>query len=748
MTEENGDTQTMTSSDALDKATAIDTDQQASLGSLTSDVTKPAHHNFHSMADLLRAQEHANDSMAMTSRKLDMTSSSLRQHEKNDENENIVQDLRLKAAAQAAAPTAGDDDASLSMRQDHLRRWYNGDLNATAADASSFNVDVDGESTHSDIPSDVTSDADNTEFNSSRREFNTSKSNDDEMTSGGDFHPNIRHNGLKHSSPSDVENLSETEQDSRKSKRKQYTPKQRDIMRVPDCLDPPSKVRKIAQYSLQEQLDLMARQLREMQNRVLSIGQCELDSHRIKSSNMFGQSSRGAFENKSKPMELNHSDVQPLDVKVNMSQSLDSKQSALKSTLQGSPVQGDTPKDLVDLARTLKTELTSQMGTMVDTIMQRYAQTLKTSPQQQHQQQKREDTTGKTASAHHQQAQPHANNSDVTRKEKEPIVIAPSRVSPVTPVTSSRPSLNLSPRTHHSEPLQRTNPCNNLLESMKHSFPFAYNNKLKQDADKASGEAKVEMPKPQKPFELNKKLMNPYFDPSRAFENFHRPAWFPHLPFYPPAQMPTHSAFPAAAFGAHLGLKDQEQTEALPLVVSSPKKKRTKVTDTRLSPRAARALLQEPVPAEQTVCLPPAISPLPPPHPHGERKEMPLPPSSFHSALVPASLPTSVAIPNPSLQHPDFFSLYARKTEHLFGRGSHDLSFLPSNRSPVRDDSPNTSYTPSDSPSMFKDSSSYSGGAGGDQDTTTHDGYTLISFHYNLEIFFYDIFTWASSVSV
>ena len=41
------------------------------------------------------------------------------------------------------------------------------------------------------------------------------------------------------------------------------------------------------------------------------------------------------------------------------------------------------------------------------------------------------------------------------------------------------------------------------------------------------------------------------------------------------------------------GGQEPEQTEALPLVVSTPKRKRTKVTDTRLSPRAARALLHD-----------------------------------------------------------------------------------------------------------------------------------------------------------
>ena len=116
------------------------------------------------------------------------------------------------------------------------------------------------------------------------------------------------------------------------------------------------------------------------------------------------------------------------------------------------------------------------------------------------------------------------------------------------------------------------------------------------------------------------------------------------------------------------------------------------------------------------------------------KADVPLPPSSFHSSLVPASLPTSVAIPIPSLQSPAFFSLYAHKPVHsaaaVFARGAHELTYMSGGggggRSPVRDDSPNTSYAASDSPSMmFKDSASF-----GDQEgTVTSDGYALISFH-------------------
>ena len=57
-------------------------------------------------------------------------------------------------------------------------------------------------------------------------------------------------------------------------------------------------------------------------------------------------------------------------------------------------------------------------------------------------------------------------------------------------------------------------------------------------------------------------------------------------PFYPPALSRFKNLF--------MSMKDPtEQTEAIPLVVNTPKKKRTKVTDTRLSPRAARAMLHE-----------------------------------------------------------------------------------------------------------------------------------------------------------
>ena len=90
---------------------------------------------------------------------------------------------------------------------------------------------------------------------------------------------------------------------------------------------------------------------------------------------------------------------------------------------------------------------------------------------------------------------------------------------------------------------------------------------------------------------------------------------------------------------------EPEQTEALPLVVSNaPKKKRTKVTDTRLSPRAKSALLQD----SPVVSLPSMLGEM------GDRH--PGLPSPFHHPYLPPVLPTSVAITNPSLHRSDLFS--------------------------------------------------------------------------------------------
>ncbi|KAF5280912.1 hypothetical protein FQR65_LT03061 [Abscondita terminalis] len=94
--------------------------------------------------------------------------------------------------------------------------------------------------------------------------------------------------------------------------------------------------------------------------------------------------------------------------------------------------------------------------------------------------------------------------------------------------------------------------------------------------------------------------------------------------------------------------QESEQNEALSLVVT-PKKKRHKVTDTRITPRTVSRILGQdgmgmsPASMEPTPCT----SPRPPPYPQ------PPPP------MLPVSLPTSVAIPNPGLHESQVFSPYS-----------------------------------------------------------------------------------------
>lgn len=88
-----------------------------------------------------------------------------------------------------------------------------------------------------------------------------------------------------------------------------------------------------------------------------------------------------------------------------------------------------------------------------------------------------------------------------------------------------------------------------------------------------------------------------------------------------------------------------EQNEALSLVVA-PKRKRHKVTDTRITPRTVSRLLgHDSFGGRDTssVSPPPSLA-----YP-GHGPSQPPPP------LVPVSLPTSVAIPNPSLHQTDIF---------------------------------------------------------------------------------------------
>lgn len=134
-------------------------------------------------------------------------------------------------------------------------------------------------------------------------------------------------------------------------------------------------------------------------------------------------------------------------------------------------------------------------------------------------------------------------------------------------------------------------------------------------------------------------------DKISAFEPLHRSE----TDFITPHTTSGMSFTPHYPYYMHAGLLppvfpvEPEQTEALPLVVSNqPKKKRTKVTDTRLSPRAKSALLEA------------GPGGLPSIMDHVERGHHGLPAPFPH--YLPHVLPTSVAITNPSLHRSDLFS--------------------------------------------------------------------------------------------
>ncbi|GJQ76709.1 Pros [Trypoxylus dichotomus] len=115
--------------------------------------------------------------------------------------------------------------------------------------------------------------------------------------------------------------------------------------------------------------------------------------------------------------------------------------------------------------------------------------------------------------------------------------------------------------------------------------------------------------------------------------------------------------------------ENPEQNEALSLVVT-PKKKRHKVTDTRITPRTVSRILGQdgigmsPASMEPTSCS----SPRPPPY------HQPPP-------MLPVSLPTSVAIPNPGLHESQVFSPYS-PFFHGPSHGHHMA--MPASASPPR----------------------------------------------------------------
>ena len=387
----------------------------------------------------------------------------------------------------------------------------------------------------------------------------------------------------------------------RPSKRKQYIPQQHGHLEQSS-----PKVKKVEKGILQKQLKQMQEQLAVMQQKYMELFDQE-SSEQSELSDIAESSEMRKLSKYSRDFDapkkfFENSDADP-SLYIKQASELVREQAKLAALAkQVSPTRGDTPADLQGLAKMLKAEITNSVGTLVDTVVSKFAE-----------RQKKKDGTKASLSM-----------NELGNKEK-PSESTP--VKPSSPATASDRNTPKPPRT-----------------------------------------------------KVTDKIPHPLFDnPPRGMfldvPRAHLPL-FPPPPYFPHAQVPTMQPLYA---------KEPEQTEALPLVVNTPKKKRTKVTDTRLSPRAARALLQESL--QQGPHGPKGMSL----HhsPHGPE---PFPPHPHVSSLVPSSLPTSVAIPNPSLQHSEVLWNPAGE-HHLYPdapRGSHHS---PSN-------SPSMGHTPGEGMNM------------------------------------------------
>ncbi|CAH1996339.1 unnamed protein product [Acanthoscelides obtectus] len=110
-----------------------------------------------------------------------------------------------------------------------------------------------------------------------------------------------------------------------------------------------------------------------------------------------------------------------------------------------------------------------------------------------------------------------------------------------------------------------------------------------------------------------------------------------------------------------------EQNEALSLVVA-PKKKRHKVTDTRITPRTVSRIL-----GQEGMGMSPAQAAAAQAQMEQQQSNCPSPrPPPYHQPppMMPVSLPTSVAIPNPGLHESQVFSPYS-PFFHGAGHGHH-----------------------------------------------------------------------------
>jgi len=397
-----------------------------------------------------------------------------------------------------------------------------------------------------------------------------------------------------------------------------------------------------------------------------------------------------------------------------------SKQQSYGPAMQSSPLAGDTPVDIQQLAEMLRMEVTERVESLVNDIIRNFvakyglahcssldtATESKFKPETEEKSSegalRRADTVSSGSAPYAEDLSP---DRDVDDAEHRPAAL----------MTSSSASFLSVPNLLLPSPRHPTSTTTVQEETTPPGAEEARSLTDDDDAPERQTHSRSEVPlsaSDQTAFEVSSHTAH---HPAALYSLF-----APHA-YYPNASRMAAAAAAAAAVAANSAYppvppvassmlfprcREPEQTEALPLVVNAPtKKKRTKVTDTRLSPRAARSILHDAhrhhhtgsyhshshhhhqsqhfrpdsshhhrvhhgggaaritddvtdLPANDRRRSSPTrtsadsatvVSPfIPSRHP----STVALPPLP----LLPASLPTSVAVPNPSLQHSDIMS--------------------------------------------------------------------------------------------
>ena len=474
--------------------------------------------------------------------------------------------------------------------------------------------------------------------------------------------------------------------DPRRPKRKQYIPKQHDSCRSAQAIDSEpemaaKKIRTSEKEELQQELCRMQERLADMRKKYFQI---------------FGDA---AFEKRcaedDEEEEPETSEEEREKQKTRRINRLFLNGSTYPE--QTSPLCADTPNELKHLAGLLKAEISNTVGTLVDEIVKNFLNRnrgqLKDSITSSSWRgpdstaNNTENNVPSIADKAHQDKTPGDQKEEVCspQSDTKPLLLLPPFFSqnPVRSPLSSSSSLVL-PQPVRPHPSSLMNDFSKVgVTSFSHLLPFSAPSK------------------PLKSSKLTEKFMAPLFE-SHHIQRSPMPAIFPHPFFHHP---PVMAAAAAAAVAAGMFAKEPEQTEALPLIVNTPtKKKRTKVTDTRLSPRAARAILQENGQTHQRQLQPypahmaedsagskqnhPSSTQASTDRPnsndtdqesffatyhvhqqqhHHHHQHQPHPHHHVphhHHPLIPVTLPTSVAIPNPSLRHSDIMQAIYGHRKH------------------------------------------------------------------------------------